>query len=31
MTLLKMTAAQTGKTLREVVVDALESYFSARR
>ncbi|MDO8519962.1 MAG: hypothetical protein Q7T11_07365 [Deltaproteobacteria bacterium] len=31
LTLLKITAAQTGKTLREVVVEALESHFSSRR
>ncbi|MBI4412088.1 MAG: hypothetical protein HY541_06365 [Deltaproteobacteria bacterium] len=31
LTLLKLTAAQTGKSIREVVVEALEGYFSHRR
>lgn len=31
MTLLKITAVQSGKTLREVMVEALESYFSHQR
>lgn len=31
MTMLKMVAAQSGKTLKEVMVEALESYFSHSR
>lgn len=31
MALLKMTAAQTNRTLREIVVEALTSYLSGRR
>ena len=31
VTLLRLTAVQTGRSLREVMVEALESYFSSRR